>query len=163
MDSKRLQPAPVFRHWPVLYAVIAVGLLFSYGLLVLVQRAVSGSLEATSAVLGGLTVLATLCGLLNMGWDMARAHSTFWITPTHLVVTVWPGFRRHELSWAAVKCAQRLRKPWWARGGEAEVAAILTSEGVEFRFMPHLLRDLPRFLKELRVHGIKVQLGEING
>jgi hypothetical protein len=158
VERKGPQPAPVFRHWPVLYAVIAVGLLFLYALLVLVQRAVAGSIESASAVFGGLSLLAGVCGLLSMGWDMARAHSTFRITPTHLIVTAWPGFRQHQLSWVSVKRAERLRKRWWARGGEAELAAIQTTEGPEIWFMPHLLRDSPRFIAELKAHGVRVEL-----
>jgi hypothetical protein len=103
-------------------------------------------------------LLAGVCGLLSMGWDMARAHSTFRTTPTHLLVTVWPGLRQRQVSWACVKRAQRLRKRWWARGGEAELAAIQTTEGPEIWFMPHLLRDSPRFIAELKAHGVRVEL-----
>jgi hypothetical protein len=159
MDRKGPQPVLVFRHWPVLYAVIAVGILFLYALLVLGQRAVVGSIDSGSAVFGCVSLVAGLCGLLSMGWDMARAHSTFRITPTHLVATVWPGLQEHQVSWETVRRARRLRKRWWARGGEADFAAIQTTEGTEIWFMPHLLRDSPKFLAELRAHGVDVEVG----
>lgn len=161
MHGKGPQPAPVFRHWPVLYAVIAVGILFLYASVVLGQSSVAGSIDSGSVVIGFVGLIAGLCAVLSMGWDMARAQTTFRITPTHLVASVWPGFRQHQVSWLAVRRVQRLRKPWWARGGEAELAAIQTSEGTELRFMPHLLRDLPTFVEELKAHGVQVELGQL--
>jgi hypothetical protein len=95
-----------------------------------------------------LLIFGIVC-LASIAVDMVRSDNTFRMTSTHLKVSTW--FGRFDIPWTGVRRIRRLPKRWWAMGGgEAEFDVIEGEDYREVRYMPHLLRDYPSFIEELK-------------
>jgi hypothetical protein len=143
----------VFRHWPVIYMVLAALVIFLCGSWVLIARALAGTLDVTSSILGIVVGIPAVVGVLCILWEMAWAQTTLRMTPTHLKATSWLRLEQLDVPWNEIRRVRRLPKRWWARGGEAEFGLIETLGGQEIRFMPHLMRDYTRFIEELKIRA----------
>jgi hypothetical protein len=140
----------VFRHWPVIYLVFAMLFFFIYASWLLVasvdRMADPVSVFFAFSLLGipGLVVVGAIA------LDMARAHRTLRMTPTHLSASTWFG-GSVDVPWTGIRRVRRLPKRWWALGGGAATFEVIETESYEeLRYMPYLMRDYSRFIEELK-------------